>query len=286
MIESPEIDVVFEPVPTKDDDEPGKGLLPVEQDLEPRVARPQYISSSFRQSFKLLREQGGRKGYFRGLLLAIIHTMAVNLVTGFLFLMTPILLPRSIYNIIATVICAQLSLAWTLIVITRAVNKPWYRRLPNFDSWKKIAGPTALHSIVRHTAIIFPLYLGLPTENTNLSDKAVTARAVGSLFLMIAMLVVLVFPAEVILTRVQASMISSSEETIVPFDRTFDGKFVSTDFGGRGVIGICDAWRTFDRSARLRLLKAYGKVFALLFAGSTLFAIVVGLEFLIIGLLH
>jgi hypothetical protein len=73
---------------------------------------------------------------------------------------------------------------------------------------------------------------------------------------------------------VQASLLPGSEETIVPFDRTFGGKVM---VGGSGVVGMLDAWRSFGWSSRIRLLRVYAKLWAiqialLVFFMITLFA--------------
>jgi len=49
----------------------------------------------------------------------------------------------------------------------------------------------------------------------------------------------------------------------VPFDRSFGGKVVPEIVGGTGVLGIRDAWSTFDWASRVRLIKTYAKVILL-----------------------
>jgi len=73
------------------------------------------------------------------------------------------------------------------------------------------------------------------------------------------------------LTRVQASLLADSEETIVPFDRSFNGKVIPEIVGGSGAIGMLDAWKTFDWAARIRLVKAYFKVFLMQLAVAAVF---------------
>jgi uncharacterized membrane protein (DUF485 family) len=102
------------------------------------------------------------------------------------------------------------------------------------------------------------------------------------LFIVLSFLTVI--PANVTLTRVQASLLSDNEETIVPFDRSFGGKVIPEIVGGSGVIGLVDAWKTFDFNARVRLVKAYVKVFALQMALTMFFiGVVVAQLFIIIG---
>ena len=92
-------------------------------------------------------------------------------------------------------------------------------------------------------------------------------------FILIAVLVVI--PAHVTLKRVQASMLPEEDEAIVPFDRTFGGKVVPEILGGSGAVSMFDAWKTFDRSARVRLLKLYAKIFLVQLFTTILFIMVV-----------
>ena len=77
----------------------------------------------------------------------------------------------------------------------------------------------------------------------------------------IGIFVLVVIPADVTLKRVQASMLPEEDDSIVPFDRTFAGKVKPQILGGSGAVSMLEAWKTFDRSARIRLMKLYLKVF-------------------------
>ncbi|KAI9882428.1 MAG: hypothetical protein M1823_005821 [Watsoniomyces obsoletus] len=85
-------------------------------------------------------------------------------------------------------------------------------------------------------------------------------------------------PAIVTMVRVYAALLPESEETIVPFDPTFDGKVVSESEGGTGKLGLLDAWRSFKWSARFRLVKLYAKVFLLLVPVVMLYGLVTAVE--------
>lgn len=79
------------------------------------------------------------------------------------------------------------------------------------------------------------------------------------MFIMLALFVGLQIPATVTMVRVAASMLPEEDETIVSFDRTFGGKTTPVIIGGQGKIGIVEAWRSFPRSSRIRLLKLLAK---------------------------
>ena len=86
--------------------------------------------------------------------------------------------------------------------------------------------------------------------------------------------VLIVIPADVTLKRVQASMLPEEDESIVPFDRTFAGKVKPEILGGSGAVSMLDAWKSFDKSARIRLMKLYLKVFLVSVLTSIMFAMI------------
>lgn len=90
----------------------------------------------------------------------------------------------------------------------------------------------------------------------------------------IGIFVLVVIPADVTLKRVQASMLPEENESIVPFDRTFAGKVKPEILGGSGAVSMLDAWKSFDRSARIRLMKLYLKVFLVSIFTTIMFAMV------------
>lgn len=82
----------------------------------------------------------------------------------------------------------------------------------------------------------------------------------------IASAVLLVIPAEVILVRVQASLLPADADTIVPFDRSFGGKVEPEVVTGRGYVDFQTAWVTFERASWVRLYKLLAKIVAVTFA--------------------
>ena len=70
-------------------------------------------------------------------------------------------------------------------------------------------------------------------------------------------------------------MLPEEDESIVPFDRTFAGKVKPEILGGSGAVSMLDAWRSFDRSARIRLMKLYFKVFIVSIFTTIMFVMVV-----------
>ena len=172
----------------------------------------------------------------------------------------------------------------------------WFRRVPRgLKIWKKVAAPTAILAVAEQLTIVLPMYLAMiygidlkdPESGANLAGaekKLALVKMASVAGLAIVLGVLLVIPANVTLTRVQASLLDDSEETIVPFDRSFGGKVEPEIVGGSGVLGMLDAWKTFDWNARVRLVKAYLKVWAMQLVLTLFFTICVIAElFIIVG---
>ncbi|UKZ66433.1 uncharacterized protein TrAtP1_007607 [Trichoderma atroviride] len=66
------------------------------------------------------------------------------------------------------------------------------------------------------------------------------ATVVGSIFLVV--------PSQVVLTRIQASLLPVEDSTIVPFDRSFGGRVQPDTGSDRDYATISDAWHTFSRA--------------------------------------
>lgn len=289
MIESPQEAILFEPLATEDPDS-------IIKDPEHAQVKTKPITASFRSTIRLLQSVGGFRARFRGLAIYIVSGFAVNSVGGILSVF-PLFsfIPRPFWNAVATVLCATLSLTWTHIVISEPSPKTWFRRLPALRMWKKVAAPTAVLAITQQLAVYLPIYLAIVTGFTDQKPEdiahmtggqrtAMAFKGIGIFIFGLVLAFLIVIPANVTLTRVQASLLSDAEETIVPFDRSFGGKVIPEIVGGPGVIGMLDAWKTFDWASRIRLIKTYVKVFAMQVAVTALFSLVLVAQiFMIVG---
>ncbi|KAI9762897.1 MAG: hypothetical protein M1840_001130 [Geoglossum simile] len=269
-------------------DNPKEPLLEktgVDHRAEPELhlVRNRPITSSFRTTLHYLRAQDGWTGPFRGAAVHFVYCVVVAFVIGLLsWLPSP-------FTIIAVLLCARLDLAWNNIVISKDSPKCWYRRMPTLKSWLKVLPATAVYAVADKLAIALPAQLARMNGLQRLTDNIGKIPADGeqiravmhticrsgfAVFLVsVAINVLILIPARVTLTRVQASLLPEDEEVIVPFDRSFGGKVVPESLGGHGVVGILDAWKSFGYSSRIRLLKVYVKVWAIQIALFTLFGI-------------
>lgn len=287
MIETP--DALFEPLPTIDPDTDTP--LDANATGEPVTLKQQTISSSFRRTLKHLKTKGGFSARFRGFSIYLVNMILMGLISGPISALP--LVPSSVGVILAAVLLANFTTAWTHIVISEPSAKPWFRRIPSRRQWKKVALPAAVLAVAEQLSVYVPMLFSkiyhfdrLQQDAPNMSGgkTAVVGLEAFSVFVFgVVLSFFLVLPANVVLTRIQASLLDDAEETIVPFDRTFSGKVVPEIVGGSGVISMTDAWKTFDWAARVRLVKTYAKVLLLQILVSIVFISVLAIEFFAIA---
>ena len=264
---------------------------PLEQELLIVKAKP--ITAKFRTTIKHLRERGGRLSRFRGLHILFVYAIAFHgLSSIFMAILPRSLLTRSLIHIFVSVGLCRIGMLWTHTVISEPSSKRWYRRIVNYETGRKIVLPTAAVAIAEQAAMVVP---ALMFKGWNLDQYAngpsgtfgriganrqttVIIESLAVVFVGLASFLLILFPAQVMLTRVQASLLSEEEESIVPFDRSYGGKVVPAIVGGSGKLEMRDAWKTFDWNSRVRLFKIYVKVFAMQMALFALYALVVMVE--------
>ncbi|KAH0556032.1 hypothetical protein GP486_006025 [Trichoglossum hirsutum] len=255
---------------------------------EVHLVRNRLITSSFRATLHHLRSRDGWTGPFRGAVIRLVYCFALVVAVTIITALIPAL-PSTAATIIAVVLCSRLDLAWNNIVISERSPKYWFRRLPSLNAWFKVIPAAALYALADQLVVVLPAQLARMIGLRNVIDRLANGPAdpaerralmhaachggIAVLLVGVAVMVLVLFPAGVTLTRVQASLLPDTEESIVPFDRTFRGKVVPEIVGGSGVVGILDAWRTFGWSSRIRLLRVYAKVAAIQIALFTLFVI-------------
>lgn len=268
---------MFELIPTEDLEPLG-----LELDDEPSIQTQQLITRKLRTTISHLRSYAGFFSCFRGLSIYICTEVLFMILIG--LMRTLRFIPNVVAAIIATVLLSTFRMGWTWIVISKPSNKLWFRRLPSIRLWTKIAIPTALAAICEVIASALPIYAIFLFNLVN--ENSLDLSKMGGVWELLALIKVLtvfaiylfcsvafVIPPRVMLIRVQASLLPESEETIIPVDRSF---------GGSGVIGMIEAWKTFDWNSRVRLLKLYGKIAAMEVALFFFCIVVIGAEMMIL----
>lgn len=281
MVESPSA-TLYVPVSNDDDsksDNSDEALENVKLDPELVMIKEAPITSSISTAEKHLVERAGKLSRFRGISIA----MVINIVTMNVAQLVASVLPSPLQGlafVVAQVAVTPLSMAWTHIVISEPSTKSWYSRIPSFSASKKVVGPTIILAVAEQVSIFLPLYLATFWGLDKISPEDVQEDQINVLLKIMAVLVVavaasvlVVIPANVTLTRVQASLLSEEDETIVPFDRSFGGRVVPEVLGGSGMIGLLDAWKTFDFNSRIRLIKLYAQVWLLQMRAMVIFVV-------------
>ena len=257
----------------------------VESDLF--LVKQKPITSKMRTTIKHLRAQAGPLARFRGLHVSIIYHLLHGSIIGFFnanVVSHPLV--RPFVAILASIALCRIQMTWTHIVISQPSSKSWIRRIPSRAAVKNILIPTAVLAIAEQAAFCVPsglFILANQAFNEEMNESVGRAQNIALLqmffivLIAIGIFVLVVIPADVTLKRVQASMLPEEDESIVPFDRTFAGKVKPEILGGSGAVSMLDAWKSFDRSARIRLMKLYLKIFFIsVFTTITFLMLIVG----------
>ncbi|KAI1334018.1 putative ubiquitin conjugating enzyme [Xylariaceae sp. FL0016] len=248
------------------------------------------VSSSFRGIYRTLTAISGWRSLFRGLGCWIALSFATYVVYG---IFTAVWVPALIAAPLSAVALVQLYTAWTHIVISTPSPKRFWQRLPPFKkAFQATALPVCIYLFAIELTSFLPKGLAslmgmnlydpknpntLPEGNANDIWKGIIVLIVSVL-----MHIGLVIPSQVVLTRVQASLLPEEDDTVIPFDRSFQGKVEPAIVGGKGFVTMLDAWHSFSRASWVRLVKLYVKVFLASLALSFLWmAIVIPELFLI-----
>lgn len=290
MIEDPE-PPPYEPVDLNEDadsiaeDHAPLNDRPIKVDQEPVL-----VTSSLRRIDRLLSTTAGWTANFRGLPCAIVLSLAAG-ASGAIFSGIPFV-PRSVGVLLASLVTVQLSTAWTHIVISAPSTLRFYQRLPPFGkTFQATAVPIVAHWAATQLTAYLPIglsyLLGLahwdvrnPTQVPTYQGDAVW-KALIVVIVAVAAVVFLVIPAQVVLVRVQASLLPPDESPILAFDRSFAGKVEPPVVGGKGYVTWMDAWRTFSRQSWIRLYKLIGKILAVEFGVYVLVIAIVVPEFVL-----
>ncbi|KAL1620606.1 hypothetical protein SLS54_005962 [Diplodia seriata] len=258
------------------------------------VANTKPVTSKIRTTIKHITSQAGWTARWRGMGYGIIYSLSFSTLAQFLATVTPNLPGLNIVGVLlATVIAAPVHMVWTHATIALPGTSWRARWTPakGLACYKNLAVPALVYEgvqiLVTYMTVCMATLLSLDVSGSadaTPQQKAWSVvRLIGGVLLLAAAGIFVILPAHTQLVRVEASMLSDDEETIVPFDRTFGGKVVPKVLGGSGAIGFMDAWRSFNREARIRVVKLYLKIFAISVALFLLSAHVIGLEVLLLS---
>ncbi|KAF2716975.1 hypothetical protein K431DRAFT_256503 [Polychaeton citri CBS 116435] len=282
MIESPASTAIIEPKPPAYTDEPDASLkkdeagIIAEPDVEVTVIDHKPVTGNIRCAIAHLHRVGGFRARWRGLGLSILYHFSHNVVSNILGAFFGLgLFGHALCYVISSVLLARLHMVWTHAMIAHPSAKPFWRRMVARKQSKAILLPSLVFALAQQATIIFPIlvaYLsGLPdidhsyfqSPSGHICHKkaglfALRLLAVFGTGVIVALAVLL--PAAVTLTRIEAVLLNEDEQTIVPFNREAIVADIDMTQRGSARAVFVQAWRSFDRAARLRLIKLYAKM--------------------------
>ncbi|KAI6086194.1 hypothetical protein F4821DRAFT_260282 [Hypoxylon rubiginosum] len=253
-------------------------------------SQARLITSSIRSTYRTLKAISGWRSLFRGFACYLSLTVATSFVYGIL---VSAFIPSLIAAPLSAIALVQLYTAWTHIVISAPSSKTFWQRLPPFKkAFQATALPVVMYFFAAEVSTFVPkmiayaMSMNLPDAKQPgvipAGDKNDIWKGVIVLLITLVLHIFLVIPTQVILTRVQASLLPDDDDTVVPFDRSFAGKVEPAIVGGKGFVTVKDAWQSFSRASWMRLVKLYVKIFLAGLALAFLWMIVIIPEMLLI----
>ncbi|XXG98353.1 hypothetical protein Hte_004676 [Hypoxylon texense] len=260
----------YEPVSLNEDTQSfSEDNAPLADEAARGNSQSRLITSSLRSTYRTLKAISGWRSMFRGFACYLALTIATSIVYSIL---VGVWVPSLIAAPLSAITLVQLYTAWTHIVISAPSTKTFWQRLPPFKkAFQATALPVVMYFFAAEVSTLVPkmiayaMSMNLPDRSQPgtipAGDKNDIWKAVIVLIITLVLHIFLVIPTQVILTRVQASLLPEDDDTIVPFDRSFQGKVEPAIVGGKGFVTIKDAWQSFSRASWMRLVKLYVKIF-------------------------
>jgi hypothetical protein len=272
IIESPESTTVqiFTPVSIVSDDKKdpeSEGLLEVELEAS-TVTSSKPVTTSIRRTSRHIQSIGGFTAKWRGLGIFIAYTIVTHVVAVVLnnTVMRVVPFGSTVANVIACLMASRLHCAWTHKIISMpSAKKLWERRVSRAQ-WRQLLVPTALSVLARDMSartIMSVFFVTADCAHRLAVNEKIPAWAQALLTVVpgavtaVCLGVFVMLPAYAALVRKEASLLPEEEETIVSFDRTFNGALTHVS----DTLSYKDAWKSFSGEARRRVIKVYVKFF-------------------------
>ena len=251
-------------------------------DLESTTTTTTPITTNIRATVRHLTATYGAKARYSGLgafmFWAAISTIWRRSTMSLLTDNFGVYLPAAhlITTVIAGLCFANWHMLWTHMMLAVPGTTWKATGMNSRPTFKKLALPSIMNALAWEVTIGMPVVIGwtmgMFTEKNGMIMGPVHGEGepmdcLEMYKMMVVFLVGLLsfigiyIPAHVALIRVEASMLPAEVETVVSFDRTFGGRVVAETEGGSGKLGFADAWTSFEKVQRMRLLKVFGKIF-------------------------
>ncbi|KAK4064502.1 hypothetical protein Trihar35433_8019 [Trichoderma harzianum] len=251
--------------------------------------------------YRLLVNNGGILANFRGLTLALLQSIITSGLIGYYgrFLGFK-------YHIVArllrSLLMIQFSTLWLHLVIAQTTDRPFWSRVPPFArtlqaTWRA----TIIHWAAVELTGLFPFMIasrmnidwpspGLFGPDNTYSfrldmasgDAVFYFKCAAVIFATVVSSIFFVVPSQVILLRIQASLLPVEDGTIIPFDRSFKGRVKPARTNDRDYATISDAWRSFSWANWRGLILLSCKIIFLSLSLILLMCAVIGLQWVMI----
>ncbi|KAL2153379.1 hypothetical protein VTH82DRAFT_4534 [Thermothelomyces myriococcoides] len=258
------------------------------------------ITSSIRETNRLIRSLSGWLSNFRGLGFFLVVGILTGLAT--LFLCALPFVPRFVAHLLALLIVAPLSTTWTHVVITRPSAKSSFQRVPPLKkTYRAIWLPTVFNwaaiTVATYSPVLLARLIDLPLPDPERPDRFRGELPAGSVSdvakwlavfgVSVGLQVLLCVPAQTVLMRVQASLLPPDEDTVVPFDRSFGGRVEPEVVTGKGFATFGAALNSITRDSWVRIYMQRIKLFAmsmvLYFAVAAIIMVEVLISWFVVG---
>lgn len=259
----------------EDDKPPAYEPLPVEP-LHPGANAPKLpsaaapavnvdgrpVTSSFRATFRLVRSHGGFRACFRGMPCLVVLTILGALIIATFSFCLPYGLGIFVGGLVSSLLLVQFRAAWIHQVITPPSALSFWSRLPPYRATLKATWrPTLIFWVASQVAFgLCGLIIG--TFKIDKIDNPVdlSVRILLAGLILLVGEVGLLIPAWVVYIRIYASLLPADQDTIVPFDRSFNGRVEPVVVGGPGYASLADAWSSFSKAAWRRIVMLQVKI--------------------------
>ncbi|OPB44686.1 hypothetical protein A0O28_0030050 [Trichoderma guizhouense] len=250
--------------------------------------------------YRLLVKNGGILANFRGLTLALLQSITTSGLIGYYgrFLGFK-------YHIVArllrSLLMVQFSTLWLHLVIAQT-DRPFWSRVPPF---KRTLQATWRATILHWAAVEFTgLFPSMVASRMNIDwpspglfgpdntysfrldmaagDAVFYFKCAAVIFATVVGSIFFVVPSQVVLLRIQASLLPVEDSTIIPFDRSFKGRVQPARTNGRDYATISDAWRSFSWANWQGLIILSFKIIFLSLSLILLMCAVIGLQWVMI----
>ena len=228
---------------------------------------PRAATSSIRAMTRLLWARRRFLSFMRGFGPSLVWNMGrLLLMAACLWFRVPWALAFFVH-VLVPLGMIQVHILWVHTVLcTNRTTEPFWRRIVPFKMAIKAVGPPMVLLLLAETVTRY--ILGLTFLSMKLKwehfipvmpSYSDTPSTLPWWLLLVVLTVVLVLPAQMVLVRVEASLLDAGEDTIVPLDPTLR----TSD--KHEYVSLLEAWRSLTRTGKLTVILLYVRIGFIIF---------------------